>query len=109
MRQQIIGDHRLDENGNPAGGETNGRGIRIRWQNGPLGRPPLRQEPNGAFVEGVIEAALDRLRFYQTASDGRFACDENEKMIECLSNALEWADYRTEMRERRGVEGTHKP
>ena len=75
--RKIEGRHELDANGNPAGGRTAGVGIEIHWQDGPLGRGADRAEPNGAFVEGVIAAALDRLHFYQTASDGRFACREN--------------------------------
>lgn len=56
MKQQITETHTTDENGNPTGGETTGTGIAIRWQSGPLGRDEHRQAPNGAFVEGVIQA-----------------------------------------------------
>jgi len=77
MLQAITGAHDVDSEGNPAGGKTEGVGIQIQWQNGPLGRGAERKEPNGAFVEGVIAAALDRLKFYQTASGGRFNCREN--------------------------------
>jgi hypothetical protein len=31
MRQKISEQHRLDENGNPAGGATTGVGILIDW------------------------------------------------------------------------------
>ena len=78
MRQNLSHDHRV-VNGMPAGGYSVGVGINIEWQNGPLGRDEERELPNGAFVEGVIEAALDRLRWYQTASGGRFACSAPER------------------------------
>lgn len=108
MLQKIEGTHHLDEKGNPAGGETHGRGIEIRWQNGPLGRGDDRKEPNGAFVEGVIAAAIDRIEHYQTASEGRFKCRENALAITKLEEALLWLQKRTMDREARQVEGTHQ-
>lgn len=108
MHQPIEGIHRLDGNGNPAGGTTVGLGIHIGWQNGPLGRGEDRRAPNGAFVEGVIEAAADRIRFYQRTSDGRFACPENAEALQHLEQALAVLDARTAAREARGVEGTHE-
>lgn len=105
MNQAIKEDHKLDENGNPAGGKTTGTGIDITWQDGPLGRGTERREPNGAFVEGVIKAAIGRLLFYQGS---KFACWENEMAIACLEEALEHLTDRTARREREGSEGTHK-
>lgn len=107
MLQKIEGKHNLDEKGNPAGGKTTGRGIEINWQNGPLGRGTERLEPNGAFVEGVIAAAIDRIEHYQTASEGRFKCRENALAITKLEEALLWLQKRTMDREARQVEGTH--
>lgn len=107
MLQQINGTHDLDEKGNPAGGTTTGEGIAIRWQNGPLGRGTDRKAPNGAFVEGVIAAAIDRIEHYQTASEGRFKCRENALAITKLEEALLWLQKRTMDREARQVEGTH--
>ncbi len=89
----------------PAGGTTFGNGFAIAWQNGPLGRGPEREEPNGAFVEDVITAALDRIEFYQ---DGRFACEENARAIEHLKLALQALESRTRRREQQQVEGTHQ-
>lgn len=103
MRQAITESHNLDEGGNPAGGLTAGRGIDIRWQDGPLGRGPDRQEPNGAFVEGVIAAALGRLQHYQST---KFNCRENALAITKLEEALHWLNHRTADRETREVEGT---
>jgi hypothetical protein len=108
MLQDIKSTHELDDNRNPAGGCTSGLGITIQWQDGPLGCGEKRQPPNGAFVEGVIAAAIDRLQFYQTASDGKFKCRENALAITKLEEALHWMEHRTRDRERRGVEGENK-
>jgi len=105
MKQEIVETHNVDADGNPAGGATTGMGISITWQNGPLNRGPNRIEPNGAFVEGVIQAALGRLKWYQTTS---FQCRENALTITKLEEALHWCQHRTADREERGVEGTHQ-
>jgi hypothetical protein len=107
VRQLITESHRNDEKGNPAGGRTLGLGIDINWQDGPLGRGAERLVPNGAFVEGVIEAALGRLRYYQEGAGGKFACRENALAITKLEEALHWCEARTRAREAQGVEGTH--
>jgi hypothetical protein len=104
MNQIIHSDHFSDEDGNPAGGQTLATGIIIQWQNGPLGRGEDRQEPNGAFVEGVIMAAIDRLEYYNA---GKFRCRENSLAITHLEEALHWCNHRTADREKRDVEGTH--
>lgn len=104
MMQDIESQHRSDVDGNPAGGTTTGKGISIEWQNGPLGRGAERQPANGAFVEGVISAAIDRLEYYQAT---RFACPENAEAIRQLYLALQSLNSRTEKREAREVEGTH--
>jgi len=104
MLQEIVGKHEADENGMPAGGTTTGLGIAISWQNGPLGRGPNRKEPNGAFVEGVIAAAVDRLQYYNST---KFKCRENSIAITKLEEALQWLHWRTTQREKRRVEGTH--
>lgn len=104
MNQQIQSKHDLDENGNPAGGQTWGRGIEIIWQNGPLGTGDERREPNGAFVEGVLEACIDRMQFYQGT---KFASRENALAITHMQEAKHWLQHRTAEREARGVEGTH--
>jgi hypothetical protein len=97
-----------DSDGNPSGGDVSGTGLIISWQNGPLGRGKERIDPNGAFVETVISAALERIKFYQTASNGKFACRENAIAITKLEEALLWLDKRTRERELRAVEGTHQ-
>ena len=96
--------HWSDEQGNPAGGVSTGRGFTISWQNGPLGRGEERQEPNGAFVEDVIQAVIGRIEFYEAS---RFACNENKAALAALKDAARYLDSRTRNREARNVEGTH--
>lgn len=100
--------NRTDEQGNPAGGVVVGCGIIIQWQDGPLGRDGDRIEPNGAFVEDVIEAARQRIEHYQEAQGGKFRCRENAIAITKLDEALLWLNKRTADREARQVEGTHE-
>lgn len=105
LLQNIVEEHKLDDSGNPAGGYTQGTGISITWQNGPLGRGEDRKAPNGAFVEGVLQAALGRLNHYQAT---KFKCRENALAITKIEEALHWLQSRTASRESRGVEGTHE-
>ncbi len=105
-RNQLSITNGVDANGNPAGGVVIGIGLKITWQNKPLGRPA--DEPIGCFVEDVIEAARQRLDFYQTASGGKFACRENALAITKLEEALHWLTARRMDRERRGVQGLNK-
>ena len=104
MNSPIHISHWNDSNGNPAGGCTFGRGFCISWQNGPLGRGANRRQPNGAFVEDIIKAAMDRLEFYQSS---RFSCPENNRAIGYLTAALQTLASRTADRESRKVEGIH--
>ena len=109
MKQELTFHNDVDQNGNPHGGYVSGKGISIAWQAGPLGRGAVRKEPNGAFVEGVIQAAIGRLEFYQTASDGKFACEENGLVLHHLEEALATLEKRTQERETREIEGTNNP
>jgi hypothetical protein len=95
-----FGTHLTDTYGNPAGGSTMMRGIAIMWQNG-----LVVGEPNGAFVEDVIAAAIDRLVYYQSTE---FACRRNEKAIKHLKRSLKQLRKRTKERKARGVENTHE-
>ena len=104
MRQKIEGNHRDDAAGNPGGGTTYGLGISISWQDGPLGRGDDRKEPSGAFVEGVIAAAIDRIEYYQRS---RFNSAWNGTALAHLYAALSELDLRAQDREARAVEGTH--
>lgn len=105
QKKYITGAHVNDADGKPAGGQTTGTGIQIDWQNGPLAVDGVRLEPTGAFVEGVIEAAIDRVEYYQR---GEFACRENALVLTKLEEALHWCNHRTADRDQRGVEGTHQ-
>ena len=100
-------ENQTDPNGNPTGGSFAGTGIKIEWQNGPLGRDADRQKPNGAFVETVLSGVLQRIQFYQDANGGKFKCRENAIAITKIEEALLWLDKRTRDREERKVEGTH--
>ncbi len=105
MRSAIVEEHKNDENGNPAGGETLGRGFKITWQNGPLSVDGVRREPTGAFVEDVIAAVIGRIEYYQKS---RFHGIHNAVALGHLYAAAEALAERTRDRESRGVEGTHK-
>lgn len=107
MLDNFNAENFTDENGKPAGGYVEGTGICIEWQDGPLGAPddPNRQEPNGAFVETVIAAALQRIEYY---NETEFRCRENSLAITKLEEALHWLNARTNRRVSQGVEGTHK-
>lgn len=100
-------DNWTDPDGNPHGGVVEGVGLSIKWQEGPLGRAEEgnRIEPNGAFVETVISAVIKRMEFYQAT---KFNCRENAIALTHLETALLWLNKRTQDREDRKVEGTHK-
>lgn len=100
------GTHWNDANGNPAGGCTQGTGFTISWQNGPLRDPGTGEKKprNGAFVEEIIEAAVDRLNYYQAS---KFNCPENQAAIDACNEALHALRSRTQRREKTGIEGTH--
>lgn len=97
-------ENKSDSDGNPAGGSVRGLGISIDWQDGPLGNGPSRKLPNGAFVEDVLWAVLQRLKFFQ---ESKFKCRENSLAITKIEEALHWLDHRTQDRIARGVEGGH--
>jgi hypothetical protein len=104
MQQPYAHVNKVDEQSRPSGGKFLATGITIEWQDGPLGRDGERIEPNGAFVETVLVAALQRLQFY---NETEFRCRENSLAITHIEEALHWLDARTRAREARGVEGTH--
>lgn len=105
MREKVIHDNRLDAEGRPAGGRTAGCGFEINWQDGPLAINGVRREPNGAFVEDVIEAVIGRIEFYQASA---FHSLHNAVALGHLRAAAEVLAERTRDREDRGVEGTHQ-
>lgn len=93
----------LDWDGNPDDGHVIGVGLKIIWQRGPVEDGPEQKAPNGAFLETIISACIQRLRFFQ---ESKFACEENELAIIKLEEALSCLEQRTRERESRGVEGT---
>lgn len=50
MQSDFDCENKLDANGNSAGGFAYGVGMKIDWQNGPLGRGSERILPNGAII-----------------------------------------------------------
>ncbi len=97
----MLEEHRLDDKGRPAGGTTTAPGLKIDWQDGPIGPG---QEQTGAQVDDLLEAAAGRLRFFQSSP---WACDENAQTLAAVEAALAAQRKRRERREARGVEGTH--
>lgn len=102
---EFFSEHWVDSAENPAGGVSTGLGFTISWQMGPLGRGEDRRIANGAFVEKIIFAAIDRIQFYQKS---KFKCDENAAAINHLHDALMALEMRTASREARKVEGTNE-
>lgn len=115
--QLVKSEFTTDQDGNPTGGVTTmeapGGGASrdgttamiIRWQDGPVDDAGQ----NGAFVEDVIEAARQRIQFFN--SHQQFRCRENSLAITKLEEALQWLDWRTRVRTQQGVEnsyGTHQ-
>lgn len=100
-------EHWLDEDENPAGGYSSGCGYLISWQNGPLGKigTPERKEPNGAFVEDIIDAIAAWLKH---------VCHlyKNPEVVKAalfhLTSANEILDARTKRRVEAKTEGTHE-
>lgn len=109
MRNDLEAHNDLDDDGNPRGGSVAGVGLDITWQAGPVGTNVDGElTPNGALIEDVLEAALQRLVFLNSASDGKFACSQNDAAINAIKQALYWCDERTKDRETRKVKHTNQ-
>jgi hypothetical protein len=101
----IQSSHWIDDEA-PEGGQTFGPGFAIAWQRGPMvDKDGARLQQNGAFVEDVIKAAIDRILHYQST---KFASAYNSSAVAHLYFALDSLNQRTAGREARGVEGTHE-
>lgn len=106
----IVGHNETDSSGNPAGGYAcdgtlHGKlGFHINWQDGPV-RRDMGEQPNGAFVEDLLEVCKRRVEFYQQSP---FACDENQQALEAIKTAIEALVSRRQDREARGVQGKHE-
>jgi len=103
--QGFKSEHFSDENGNPVGGTTYGVGFTIGWQRGPLIVDGVCKSPNGAFVEDVLAAVIDRIEFYQ---ETKFKSAYNGSALVALRTAMSFLQNRTADRANRGVEGTHE-
>ena len=115
----LVAKNVLDDNNNPTGGEVKieitkevngGVGqhncLQIHWQDGPRANEDgSLAGPNGAFVEDVIYAALQRLEFFQAS---QFKSEYNERAITGLKQALEALYQRSNERDARGVLGKHE-
>lgn len=107
----------FDSDGNPTGGEVYLRvtkagdaefpAVVINWQDGPRGTAEdgMLTDPNGAFVEDVIWAAIQRLEFF---NESKYRCRENSLAITKLEEALFILKDRQLSRSARNVEGKHE-
>lgn len=93
--------HHYTSDGKLSGGVSFGTGITISWQRG-----ELFGEPNGAFVEDVIDIALDRLKHHQP---GQFLCKEYAEAVSCLEAALKALEKKSQQRQSESGLGVHAP
>ena len=101
----------VDADGHPTGGYTemvasdgvtpSFAPISIHWQDGMVDEAGQ----NGAFIEDVLEAARQRLQFFNSTE---FRCRENSIAITKIEEALQWLDWRTRQRLAEGVENTYE-
>lgn len=108
MPDKVIWENHVDGEGMPSGGKVRGIGMDIDWQKGPLVIDGKRRVQNGAFVEDVLKAVIQRVKHYQVVAEGKFACRENALAITHMEEALHWMQHRQAEREGRGVAGTHE-
>jgi len=101
MRSEVTSQFITDEEGNPSGGKTEAIGIDINWQHGVVSEGGH----NGAFLEDVLEAARQRLLYF---NESKFRCRENSLAITKIEEALQWLAWRTRNRETQGVEDSYK-
>lgn len=122
INPNLVADNKVDENANPTGGEvllsvpsgpeTFHRVLVVEWQNGPRGTgetnpdgSPVLLPPNGAFVEDVLWAALQRLEFFNA---GKYRDRANSLAITHIEQALQALKDRQLERSHRNVEGKHE-
>lgn len=118
LRRNVTSEFVTDDQGNPTGGstmaydqppqltgtstsQTKPRELigELIWQNG-----ILSMGRSGWTVEEVLEAALQRLQFFNTT---KFRCRENSLAITKIEEALAWLDIRQRNREMQGVEDSY--
>lgn len=113
----IEATNKLDHEGNPTGGDVYLKvtkdgdaefpALVVNWQDGPRGQgegKPLA-EPNGAFVEDVLWAALQRLEFF---NQSKYRDRANSLAITHIEQALQALKDRQLERSHRNVEGKHE-
>ncbi len=72
----------------------------VKFQKGPIKENGV----NGCCNEDLIAMVIDRLQSFQ---ESPYKCRENALAITKLEEALQWLNWRTRGREKRGIEGTH--
>lgn len=80
--------------------EAKGNTISFTLQDGPIKEKGV----NGCQVDVLLSFAREVIEFF----NNRFPCQENEKAIENVMQALEWLEERKKDREKRGVEGKNR-
>lgn len=101
---------------NPTGGSVvlyidtptqNYPALTIQWQDGPRGQEGTDEllPPNGAFVEDVLWAALQRLEFF---NESKYRDRANSLAITHIEQALQALKDRQLERSFRKVEGKHE-
>lgn len=73
----------------------------IKFQDGPIAEAGV----NGLTHEVLYAILIDRLEGWQA---GPYACEQNEVALSHIRAALAAAEWRTDERIERGVEGTHE-
>lgn len=113
----LVAENKVDDDANPTGGDVTlhvNKGtdhefpaLYISWQDGPRGQEGTDEllPPNGAFVEDVIWAALQRLEFF---NEGKYRDRANSLAITHLEGALQALKDRQLERSARKVEGKHE-
>lgn len=117
INPKLVATNHLDENENPTGGEvrleiSGHPELLVKWQDGPRGTgetnadgSPVLTDPNGAFVEDVLWAALQRLEFF---NNSKYRDRANSMAITHIEQALQALKDRQLERSHRNVEGKHE-
>jgi hypothetical protein len=95
-----VNNFERNEDGWVTGGTSELTNTTINWQSGPV----VDGQYNGATIEEVLQAALDRLEAFQ---DSPAKCEENQAAIDFLDDALIALRDRTARRIRQVLEGSY--
>jgi hypothetical protein len=92
MESKFISNHWTTDDGVPDGGNAYGTGFCITFQRGAIRKPDgSTAEQTGAFMEDVLGAVADRLKYHQSTKN---ASEENAKAIECIEEAINQLNQR---------------